>query len=182
MNSNYLMLLVSGFLIFTSCQEPATVSTIDDGKFNLKQFIDAEVKRYEAQDLTITKFIELDDKKDHLELNQEDWIDALKLFGKTSFNNQTSVGLYEVDTIQEGFNKTIHYTSWNVKQKPELLTLKYINEELHYIFYSISKENVLFSSIKKYQYYVDSQLIFEKISQTRFLNDSYESVQFKIVE
>lgn len=154
-------------LFLGACNSAAPKKQLAAPYFNLKGYIDTEVKRLRVLNPEIDKTVEVNKAEEQKKLKIADWQKELSAFSDADINKSAWQGLFKL-------NKTENldtYTSDNEKVPVKSLKVIYKDGKVKGIKILISNANSLYTSNDTLSYFPDSLYEIRKTQHIKLLNE-----------
>jgi len=179
--NHYQRLKYLHFLLLTilySCRSNDNPDYNRPSYFNLSDFIENESKRLSAQKFGVDKTVFLNGKEERKSILIIDWNNELNAFKEADINKKSLLGKYKVDSIGDGNDLLVKYSSLHENFRTKELTIQYnLNEKPVRITVTVATNNVLYSSRNQLIYEPEHGYWISGNQKIRFLEpDSFHVV------
>jgi len=143
--------------------------------FNLSDFIENESKRLSAQKSGIDKTVFLNGKEEKKFITVSDWNSELNAFKEADINKKSLLGKYKVDSIREGNELLVKYSTLQENFRTKELAIQYdLNKKPVRITATVATNNTLYSSRQQLIYEPEHGYWISGSQKIRFLEpDSF---------
>lgn len=152
--------------------------------FDTKSFFEKAALKLSIQQKALKKELVFGDSSVTQQFDRVDWKKELQPFAEIDLQKNGYKGRFKVDTIQNGNQRTITYTSEDPKTdlKELMITLKHSDHSLQYLKARFGTTNTLYEASKELVYYTDSLFTIKGAQQVRLGNNLIYTVTGKITE
>jgi len=113
-------------LFLTSCAQEGKVTVQQSTVFDLETYFEKEIKYLLANQKSVTKRVQLNDKEETKTITDLNFEKELAIFSKSNINKIAWIEEYQVDSIFENSQlRELHYSTTNEKLKTKMLSVFY---------------------------------------------------------
>ncbi len=166
MRKSILFLLV---LLIVSCGQEVKVTMQQNTFFDLETYFEKEINRLVANQKTVTKRIQLNDKEETKKITDLDFAKELAIFSKSNINKIAWIEEYQVDSILESNQlQELRYSTTNEKLKTQKLSIIYSGEKVSEIKIYNTTNTALADSEQQLHYQVDKGYSIRNLQRVNF--------------
>lgn len=169
------LLLLAGLCVLWACS--SDLQQADDGKipapyFDLKGYMESEIRRLDAAQPRVVKKVRFNDQEETLQFELLDYAEELRIFSDSDINRPAWRGMYACDTIVSGPGAFhVRYTATEKGPVVRMLTLIYEDGKIAELNVKRASKTLLLGSSQDLYYHPSSGFSIRTLQQALMRKD-----------